>query len=176
MQKHFPGKYFDKDAAIGKQGIVHEGLLSALKKNDFFDLPFPKTTGPELFNLTYLKNAMLKSHSKHITVADIMATLNQFTASTIADAIMKVTAGNKNIKVLASGGGMHNPLLLKNIKKNIPGISILSTKEKGIDTDAKEAILFAILANETVAGNGNNFGEGSVHYPAITMGKISFPQ
>ncbi|MFT3911245.1 MAG: anhydro-N-acetylmuramic acid kinase [Ferruginibacter sp.] len=174
-QKHFPGKYFDKDAAIAKQGTANETLLNALKENDFFKTAFPKTTGPELFNLTYLKNAMIKSHTKHLTVADIMATLNLFTATVITDAIIKVTAGRKNCKVLISGGGMHNPLLLKNIKKNIPGILIQSTKEKGIDADAKEAILFAILANEAVAGNGNNFGTGNDHFPAITMGKISLP-
>ncbi|MEO7523750.1 MAG: anhydro-N-acetylmuramic acid kinase [Ferruginibacter sp.] len=175
MQKHFPGKFFDEDAAIARKGTCSMALLTELKRNTFFDLPFPKTTGPELFNLVYLKNAMIKSNTKHITVADIMATLNQFTAGIIAEAIIKVTKGKKNLKVLVSGGGMHNSLLAENIKKNIKGIMIQSTREKGIDADAKEAILFAILANEAVAGNGNNFGEGSKHYPAITMGKISFP-
>ena len=49
MQQQFPGKYFDEDAAVAKQGTVNDLLLAALKDNVFFDRPFPKTTGPELF-------------------------------------------------------------------------------------------------------------------------------
>ena len=174
MQKNFPGEYFDKDAVIAKQGNVNEGLLNALKENEFFHLPFPKTTGPELFNLSYLQNALRKSSTTTLTVADIMATLNQFTATLICDAISKLKV-NPDCKFFVSGGGMQNALLISNMQKNIPGISIRSTSEQNIDPDAKEAILFAILANEAVAGNGNNFGTGNEHFPAITMGKVSFP-
>ena len=174
MQKNFTGKYFDEDASIAKQGNVHEGLLNALKENKFFDLPFPKTTGPELFNLSYLENAIQKTNTTTLPVADVMATLNQFAATVIGDAILKLKLTG-NCKIFVSGGGMHNPLLIENIKKHLPGISIHSTIEKNIDPDAKEAILFAILANECIAGNGYNFESSNHHFPSTTMGKISFP-
>ena len=175
MQNNFPGKYFDEDASLAKQGKVHEGLLKALIEHEFFDLPFPKTTGPELFNLSYLKNVLNRTNTATLPVADIMATLNQFTATKICDAILKLKAAG-NCKIFVSGGGLHNPLLIANIKKNIPGISIHSTIEKNIDPDAKEAILFAILANECVAGNGYDFVSGNEHFPGVSMGKISFPR
>ncbi|MEO8770032.1 MAG: anhydro-N-acetylmuramic acid kinase [Ferruginibacter sp.] len=175
MQKNFPGKYFDEDASIAKQGDVHEGLLNALKENEFFNLPSPKTTGPELFNLSYLENAIQKSNTTTLAVPDIMATLNQFTATAICEAILKLNV-NDNCKIFVSGGGMHNPLLIANMKNIIPGISIHSTNEKNINPDAKEAILFAILANETVAGNGDDFGILNQHFPGVSMGKISFPK
>ncbi|MEO6671425.1 MAG: anhydro-N-acetylmuramic acid kinase [Ferruginibacter sp.] len=174
MQKNFPGKYFDKDASIAKQGNVHAGLLNTLKEDDFFQRSFPKTTGPELFNLYFLENALNKSNTASLSIADIMATLNQFTASIIADAILKLKA-NDLCKVFVSGGGIHNPLLIGNLKQLLPGIPIHSTAEKNIDPDAKEAILFAILANESVAGNGYNFGDSNNYFPAVSMGKVSFP-
>lgn len=175
MQKNFPGKYYDKDAAIAKEGTIQSDLLTALLDHDFFKLPFPKTTGPELFNLDYLQAAMNKIHAGKISVAEIMATLNELTAVSISEAIKKLTDNNKNCNIYVSGGGMNNPLLLESISKKTEGISIESTMAKNINSDAKEAILFAVLANECMSGNGNNFGKGNKHYPAISMGKISFP-
>jgi anhydro-N-acetylmuramic acid kinase len=67
---------------------------------------------------------------------------------------------------------MHNPMVLEYLRKNIPGITIESTAKKNIDPDAKEAILFALLANECVAGDAKTF---SSVFPATGMGKISFP-
>ncbi len=175
VQQNYPGKYFDNDSMIAREGTTNEVLLGALMNNDFFQLSFSKTTGPELFNLSYLENAISVSNTNSLSKADIMATLNKFTARTIGDAIKKITMAHKNIKLFISGGGIHNPLLIDNIKKELPGISIDSTMKKNIDPDAKEAVLFALLANECVAGNGSNFGNGTAHFPAITMGKISFP-
>ncbi len=175
VQKHFPGKYFDENAGIAKQGNVHDSLLCLLKKHDFFTRAFPKTTGPESFNITWLENVIDQSGLAALSHADILATLHQFSASTICDAINSLSTGKNNSKVLVSGGGMHNPLLMEYIRKNINGISVYSTMEKNIEPDAKEAVLFAILANECVAGNGYTLGDGAEHFPSITMGKISFP-
>ncbi len=175
IQKNYPGEYFDKDGIIALQGTPHSGLLNVLKENDFFKLSFPKTTGPELFNDDYLKTAILKSGTTTLQAADIMATLNRFTAETICEAIEAVAGIKDDFKIFVSGGGMHNPLLMDHIKDHFRNTSIYTTAEKNIHPDAKEAVLFAILANECVAGNGNNFGEGTDHFPAISMGKISLP-
>ena len=61
------------------------------------------------------------------------------------------------------------------LNNNLARVQIKSTKEKNINPDAKEAILFAILANECVAGNPEDFVSGINNFPPITMGKISFP-
>ena len=70
---------------------------------------------------------------------------------------------------------MHNPLLMKNIKEQLPHSEFRSTKELNINPDAKEAVLFAVLANETICGNAINFGKGRNGIPNVSMGKISFP-
>lgn len=174
MQENFPGKFYDEDAAVAKQGVVNEPLLKSLMDNDFLQKPLPKTTGPELFNLTYLQDALKNAAVEQLPVADIMATLNRFSAKTITDAILPLVKNNP-CKIYTSGGGMHNPFLMDYLRQEIKGVTIDSTKEKNINPDAKEAILFAILANECITGEASHFVSGIDNFPPISMGKISFP-
>jgi anhydro-N-acetylmuramic acid kinase len=172
LQNHFPNVYYDEDAKLAKTGAVNPDLLNALLADEFFALGFPKTTGPELFSLTYLANAQEKSETTALSHADVMATLCLFTAQTITEAILKV--GAKTPKIFMSGGGMHNPLLVEHLKDLLPTAEFSTTAELQINPDAKEAVLFALLANETLAGNPINFGnrEG---VPSVCMGKICLP-
>ena len=163
---------YDDDAKIASLGTVNSNLLKALKNNDFFKKSFPKTTGPELFNLDYLSKAQKESNTEKLSHENILATLCRFSAETIAEAII---AFNSNSKVIyASGGGVHNPLLMKNLKELLPQFNFKKTDDLGISGDAKEAVLFATLANEAVAGGRTNFGSRK-GVPSVSMGKISFP-
>ncbi|SFO96809.1 anhydro-N-acetylmuramic acid kinase [Chitinophaga sp. YR627] len=164
---------YDKDALFAKQGTVHEGLLSSLKNNSFFKEPFPRTTGPELFSKAYVYHAQQQSGANEISPYDMLATLTRFSADTITDALKSVLHDDRDYAVYASGGGAHNPLLMGWIKERLPRLQLRTTGELGIAGDAKEAVLFAILANEAIAGEGINFGKPGM--PAVTMGKISFP-
>jgi anhydro-N-acetylmuramic acid kinase len=170
VQQHFTGKYYDDDAIIGKQGNVNEALLTELQNNDFFMQGFPKTTGPELFNLAYLQAAQQKTNTTSLTHFDVMATLNKFSATIITDAI-KRTIPNKDFTIYSSGGGMHNPLLMGHLKEALPKIDFKTTNDLNINPDAKEAVLFAVLANECLCGSDTYFGEST---PSVRMGKISF--
>ena len=175
IQQHIPGKYFDEGALIAKQGTVNKNLLGALKENDFFLAAFPKTTGPELFNLAYLQDAIKKSGNHAIIVEDTLSTLNRFSADMIADAIQHCTKNKTGIKIFSSGGGMHNPLLMEHLREQLSSCSFHTTELLGINPDAKEAVLFAVLANECICGDPSTFGQGAKGIPPISMGKISFP-
>jgi len=170
--RHYFQKEYDKDAEFAKQGAVSEPLLKALKADDFFRAPFPKTTGPELFHLEYVERAQEASDTTTLSPVDLMATLTRFSAETITDAIRSVWP-NPNGKIYMSGGGAHNPLLTGWIQQGLNSVTLHHTEELGIPGDAKEAVLFAILANETLAGEPVDFGRSGM--PAVTMGKISFP-
>jgi len=174
IRENFPGRSFDADAAVSKTGKIQDALLQALKDHDFFRQAFPKTTGPELFNLHYLEAAKQKSSTMAIPVEDTMATLTKFSADMIVSGIMNNTAFKPGIEIHCSGGGLHNPLLMQHIKDQLPGYSFHSTAENGIPPDAKEAILFALLANECISGEANRF-EYKTGIIAVSMGKISFP-
>ena len=175
IQTHSPGTYFDRDAGLASLGRINDNLLTALQDHEFFRLPFPKSTGPELFNLIYLEAAMRKSSLQDIPAEDIMATLNAFTAWSITSGIRACMRNRPGIPVYCSGGGLYNPLLIQHIRDQLPGSSLQSTSELGIDPGAKEAICFAVLANECVCGDPAVFNPGLHGMPAVSMGKISFP-
>jgi anhydro-N-acetylmuramic acid kinase len=174
VRLHFPGKYFDENAALAASGEINEPLLKALKDHPFFLQDFPKTTGPELFNLMYLEGAMKRSGTLDLAVEDTMATLNRFSAETIAEAILLVTRDKTEVVLYGSGGGIHNPVLMGNLAELLPGHKFLNTDALHIQPDAKEAVLFAVLANETICGNNLKFGGGKSGIPNVSMGKISF--
>ncbi len=173
-QAHFQQSY-DKHAAIARKGSVNEPLLKALWDNNFFEKGFPKTTGPELFNLAYLEDAVRKAGAGSISQEDVMTTLNSFSAVTIAEAITRCTGKGRSFAVYTSGGGMHNPLLMAHIQSLLPQHRFFTTDTLNVNPDAKEALLFAVLANESVAGKGFTMGNGSAGIPSVSMGKISFP-
>lgn len=172
---YFPEKAYDKNAEIALKGKVNEAFLSTLKSDAFFKKPFPKTTGPELFNMAFVKNAQKMSQTESLSVEDLLATLTRFSAETIADAIKNAIGNitNEKFTIYMSGGGMHNPLLVNWLKELLP-FNFLKTDDLGISGDAKEAVLFAILANETIAGGKSDFGTKK-GIPSVSMGKISFP-
>ncbi len=175
IQDNFPGKHFDENAAIASKGNVNARLLEALTDHSFFEAGFPKTIGPELFNLKYLREAMQKSGTEHISHEDLLATLNAFSAQTIAYALRKTLINKMDFTIYVSGGGMHNPLLMENLKKLLPECTFKDTEVLGIHPDAKEAVLFAVLANECICGGKTVSGNPEQGIPAISMGKISFP-
>jgi len=165
----------DEGGRIAAAGTVCKPLLQALLGHDFFNLPFPKTTGPELFNLRYLSEAQKITKTADLPESDVMATLCAFSAAAIVSATRRVlhTAGTPQIYV--SGGGLHNPTLMKLIRDGLTDLSLSSFDNLGLLSDAKEAALFALLANETLAGGAAN-ADALAHAPAICMGKISFPE
>lgn len=172
VQLNYPGKYYDQDATIAKSGTPNPKLVQALLAHPFFEKPFPRTTGPELFNLSYLQNAQQASGQHELSKEDVLASLCEFTAVSIVTAI-KQSIGEQPFKVYLSGGGMHNPLLVQKISEGL-GFALNNTADLGIDPDAKEAVLFALLANECVAGGKTDFGHRR-GIPSVTMGKISLP-
>lgn len=175
VQQHFAGLYYDKDAAIARKGKVNEALLKELLNDSFFGVAFPKTTGPELFSLSYLEHAQKASDTASIAKEDVMATLCRFSAEGIIDSIERVLSDMHNPVLYLSGGGMHNPLLLDFLKEALPQITFKTTSALEIHPDAKEAVLFALLANETLCGGQIYFGE-RVNVPSICMGKLSLPK
>ena len=164
---------FDKNGQIAASGQVNQGLLKELKSLPFFSLPFPKTTGPEVFNFNYVESAIQKSRLTSLTRQDIIATLTCLSADTISDAIKSVMPAGESYTIYASGGGAHNTVLMETISGNLAA-PVKLINELGVSGDAKEAVLFAVLANETVAGTQSFFGAKD-GVPEVTMGKISFP-
>jgi anhydro-N-acetylmuramic acid kinase len=160
---------FDKDSKIAFSGKLSQPLLDALSDNSFFREKAPKTTGPELFNLEYVEQARQISGTETISNVDLICTLSTFTARIIADFISENVAVD-GTKIFASGGGARNIFVMEYLKKALPWTEIADTSALGINPDAKEAILFALLGNEALSGEPITIGDN----PAVLMGKFSF--
>lgn len=170
---HLPDLGYDRDAHLARAGTTEPRLLAALKDHPFLRMAAPKTTGPELFNLQYLASAQRQAETGEPSPADLMATLVRFSAETIADEVARHPLG-ADAPLYASGGGVHNPMLMAALAQCI-GRPIARTDAIGIPADAKEAVLFAVLANEAVAGNpAQSAAPMARGYPAMAMGKFSF--
>jgi anhydro-N-acetylmuramic acid kinase len=167
-RKYF-NKAFDEDSKIAFSGEINETLLDALLHHPFFNEALPKTTGPELFNLDFVGDAQQATRLLNISKADLVATLSAFTGRSIASFIQtnfRIT----DLKLFTSGGGARNPLVIEYLQKALPGVTIANTSDLGINPDAKEAILFALLGNEALCGEPMKIGTN----PAVLMGKFSF--
>lgn len=175
IRKQEGGRSFDTNGVMAKEGTIDPRLLTALLDHPFFSYSFPKTTGPELFNLEYLNAALEKSNTASLPVQDIMATLNRFTAETIANAIKGIIKDRKGVRIFLSGGGSHNPVLSDHLIELLPAAIIQTFRVLGIDPDAKEALLFAVLANDCVSAERSGLEKGINGMPGVAMGKISFP-
>ena len=174
VQQHDKHLQFDENATIALQGKVNDDFLLALQSHSFFNQPFPKSTGQEIFNAHFIEDALENSNLKNLRTEDVLATLNKYTATCIAKAIQQ-NVHVKEYTMYVSGGGINNPLLIQNLKTEMPQIKIENTSSLGINPSAKEAILFAVLANECISGNSEFYKFTHKNIPVITMGKISLP-
>ena len=165
---------FDADALLASAGLVEPGLLEALRADPFFAVPFPKTSGPEHFSAAWVEKTLQQLPKGHNNPYNLLATLTKLTAVTVADALHRVPLTVDRPALYLSGGGAHNPLLRQHLQAALPGWPLHPMDVLGIHGDAKEAVLFAVLANETVAGESDE-KQSLGGLPLVGMGKISFP-
>ncbi|AJQ89368.1 anhydro-N-acetylmuramic acid kinase [Xanthomonas oryzae pv. oryzicola] len=149
-QRHH-GTPFDAEGAFAASGRVDAALLQALLADPWFALPPPKSTGREQFHLDWVLQAM---SSARLDAADVQATLLELTAASVADALLRLQPSTR--RVLVCGGGVRNPVLLARLAARLPGMVVESSARHGLDPDYLEAMGFAWLAAELLAGRAAN--------------------
>ena len=139
-------KPFDSDGAWAATGRVKKELLSSLETDSYFKLPPPKSTGRDYFNLAWLEGHLAPAYAP----ADVQRTLVSLTAKTIAAAVNAHCASAT--EVLACGGGANNALLMQELNVVLAPRKLSTTAEHGVPVNEVEALAFAWLARETLAG------------------------
>ena len=176
IRKYLPGKRYDLNGELASSGKVIPELLKILKEHSFFDAPFPKTTGPEMFSLFYFEQAVIASAVVNPKAEDLLSTICQLVADSLFNALVFYGATDQ-AEYYISGGGIYNQAIIKKLgQKAIWLQNISSTASIGLPPDAKEAALFAALANEAVAGDFSSLSAEFRGMPAVTFGKISLPR
>jgi len=140
---------FDAGGAWAASGRVDHALLAALLADPYFGAPPPKSTGRDHFNAGWL-DAALARHAGFYHPADVQATLTALTARAAAEAIHREAPAVTEL--LVCGGGARNLTLLRTLARDLRPCAILSTAELGIAVEHVEALAFAWLAREALAG------------------------
>lgn len=141
---------YDADGAIAATGEVEDGLLSDLLRHPYFAADPPKSTGPEQFGPALL--AEMLAGRPHVETADLLATLSELTARSVATELHRWCVR----RVIASGGGVRNPDLLRRLRSALPGVALETSAAIGVPPESKEAIAFALIGWHTLAGLPGN--------------------
>ncbi|MGL4773442.1 MAG: anhydro-N-acetylmuramic acid kinase AnmK [Clostridium sp.] len=166
------GKSYDKDGEIAQSGKVNKELLDELMSHPYINMVPPKTTGREDFGELFVKNIIQRY--KHLSSEDIVATFTMFTAKSIANNYKNFIIPKVNLDMLVvGGGGAHNKTLMKFIKEELQNIEVVTQDDIGYSSDAKEAIAFVILANETLHNSFSNVKTATGAKENVVLGNIT---
>ena len=164
----------DEDGRLGESGHVDEELLEGFLEHPYFLQPPPKSTGREIFGAAFVSLTLGEWVTERDRLADLAATLTEFTAISITGSIRTYVLPRTPVdEVLVSGGGVRNPFLMRRIREGLPDIEVASLETVGFSPDAKEAIAFAFLARETVAGRPGNVPEATGAEGPAVLGSIT---
>lgn len=165
-------KPYDEEGRVALSGKVNENLLNQLLEHKYLSMELPKSTGREDFGEQYTKD-ILKTNV-HLKREDIIATLTMFTARTIADAYRRFIMNRLPLhKVIIGGGGAHNKAIVKYLNDLIPEVRVMTQEDIGFSSDAKEAVAFVILGNETYHGRYGNIRGATGAAENVILGNIT---
>lgn len=139
---------YDRDGLLAAAGQVDENWIQQLLAHPYYERRPPKTTGRELYTASMSAELVEEGHSRGLSPNDIVATLTALTAASIADAYARF-APAPIAEAIIGGGGARNPTLLKMLRERLSPAAVLIHDDIGMDSDNKEALLFALLAHET---------------------------
>ena len=164
---------YDKNGEFASRGRLNQDLLERLCTHPYLSKPPPKSTGREDFGIQFSDNLYKELRQDNIDVYDAIATITAFTAKSISDSYKRfIQPCYKIDEVIISGGGVSNSVLCQFLEDYLVDISVSAVDDFGIPSDAKEALAFAILANETVSGNPCNVPSATGAKESVVLGKI----
>jgi len=161
----------DLDGRYSAGGNISDEILSELMAHPYIRRRPPKSTGRDEFGGELVRQLM----EKHpLPPADLLRSLVRFTARSVADSIRRFVNFHDMIETLiASGGGVHHPLLMADLEAELPGWEVTTSQALGIDPDIKEALLMAVLAVAHVQGIPGNMPGVTGARELVVLGQIT---
>ncbi|HKE26702.1 MAG TPA: anhydro-N-acetylmuramic acid kinase [Bryobacteraceae bacterium] len=158
---------YDRDAKLALSGRVDTALLDDLMRDPYYRRKPPKSAGREQYGAEFV--ARMKASGRPLR--DLIATATVLTAATIAAAVRPYQTASADL--IASGGGVHNPMVMAHLAALLPGVDISISSDHGIDADAKEAIAFAVLAYQSWGGKPGNLPSATGARRGVILGSIT---
>ncbi len=164
---------FDRNGAMAAQGKVNEDLLNELMDAPFIQRKPPKSSGREDFGDQYCQWLLQRARAREISDTDLVATATALTAQSMAENYRRYVAPLFKIdEVILAGGGVHNATLVRMIRERLAPIKVLTHEDFGINSDAKEAIAWAIMGNDTIQGKTVNVPSATGSQRRALLGKL----
>jgi len=161
---------FDRDGRIAARGHVDAAYLQRLLRHAYFTKRPPKTAGREDYGEAFVASLVATG----LSMPDLIATAAAFTAATVADQIGRFVRPRMTLdELIVGGGGARNPVVMAHLAGLLPGVAVGTTSEHGVPADAKEAVIFAVLAYETARGRAGNLPAATGARRGVVLGKVS---
>jgi anhydro-N-acetylmuramic acid kinase len=161
---------YDRDGAIAATGDIDVKLLAKLLRDKYFRAKPPKTAGREQYGSEFVSKLL----DTELSSEDLIATATALTAESIAAAVRNFVLPEMRVdEIFVSGGGTHNPTLMRMLRKAMGEIPVKESTEVGLDVDAKEAIAFAVMAYETAHCRPSNVPMATGARRSVVLGKIT---
>lgn len=164
---------YDKGGVLAAGGRVSPELLAWMLADPYLDRPPPKTTGRENYGEDYVARLLGRAEELEVSLQDALSTATRFTAESIALGLRRFSPV-KPEELVVGGGGSWNLTLLAHLRACLPRCRVVTNEDLGLNSDAKEAVAFAVLANEAVFGRCNNAPSATGASCPVVMGKLSY--
>ena len=164
-------KTYDEDGNWAASGTPCHPLVEQWLNQDYFHLPPPKSTGRELFGVTYMHQCLKDAQAYQLNPADVLATLTELTAASIVHSYRTFLPSMPQ-RVLLCGGGSRNLYLKQRLQLLLTSIPVSTTDEVGLSADFKEAIAFAVLAYWRNLGIPGNLPTATGAPQEVLLGEI----
>jgi anhydro-N-acetylmuramic acid kinase len=167
-------KSYDENGNWAASGNPCQPLVEEWLSQDYFHLPPPKSTGRELFGVTYLQQCLQDAEAYQLSPADFLATLTELTAASIVHSY-RTFLPQMPQRVLLCGGGSRNLYLKNRLQQLLAPVPVLTTDEVGLSADFKEAIAFAVLAYWRQSGTPGNLPTATGASQEVLLGEVYSP-
>ena len=166
-------KGFDSGGGLASSGKPIASLLATLLADPYFRRPPPKSAGREQFGEAFVKRMLAAAGPS--SAADLICTVTELTARTVSDAVIRCAKAPVQLdQLVVSGGGVHNAYLMRRLKELLPHLEVVPVDVLGIPADAKEAVGFAVLANETFELAAGNVPSATGARHPVVLGKVTY--
>ena len=164
---------YDAEGRMAAQGVVHRGLLTTLLQHPFLTQPPPKATGRETFGAVLWQTVLQQANALGLSPADVVRTCTAFTAESVVLNYDRFIFPRWGVQeVVVCGGGVDNPTLMQLLRQRLHPCPVTTPDDYGYPNAALEAVLFAVLANETMHGYAANVPASTGANRPVILGKI----
>ncbi len=164
------GLTYDRDGVMAATGEIDPKLLAKLLRDKYFRAKPPKAAGREQYGAEFVSKLL----DTELSSEDLVATATALTAESIALGVRNFVLPEMRVdEIFVSGGGTHNPTLMRMLRKAMGEVPVKDTTEVGLDVDAKEAIAFAVMAYETAHARPSNVPMATGAKRHVILGKVT---